>query len=252
MRGMQLMARVALGALLAGVAALVCACSGGVQGMAGDVFVSRGPAYTVQARDLPLRTAGQVLASVSPDTSLFGVTVPAWLAVYGGQNAEQPLAVVAHASVPIGHYWEAVSPLPFSTSAGVAVLGDMELGACTFVAGEARNPFAGLTPADATGAPRQWLVRHMARRFAGDQEKLILEYREILPAEYANLDDLEVRGTYLRAFNKRAEAAFVVAGPGQMGVHNAPLGLAYPQGLARRFLDKRFFGGIGRYEPFPR
>lgn len=252
MRGLHMMARAALGALLVGVAALMCACAGGVRGMAGDVFVSRGPVYSVQVRDLPLRTAGQVLASVSTGASLFGVTVPAWLAVYGGQHPEQPVAVVAHASLPVGYYWEAVSPLPFSTSGGVTVLGDMELGACTFVAGEARNPFAGLTPADASGAPRQWLVRHMARRFSGDQEKLILEYREILPAEYASLDDLEVRGTYLRAFNKRAEAAFVVAGPGQAGLRGAPLGVAYPEGLARRFLDKRFFGGIAHYEPFPR
>jgi hypothetical protein len=184
-----------------------------------------------------------------PDTDMVGgLPVRVWLAVYGAAAPQGALAIVAHAEVPQGWFWDGASRRSFSVDPGVELLGDMGFQASTAIVSAKRDPFTALAGVkeETDGRPTAWLVRQFMARANFDRDKIVLEYREPLPAELAGKTTLEIPGTdLLRAFEQRARAAFVV-GPAPADAQAAQAG-SLPQ-VRWQYVDQNFLGTVSRQE----
>ena len=85
--------------------AVIAGCTGAQQrGMQGNAYVSTArPAISMQAVNMPLITAGEGSVKLDGTGVLGGLSLNAWLAVYGKGDAQSPLAIVAMAEVPSLH-----------------------------------------------------------------------------------------------------------------------------------------------------
>lgn len=215
------------------------------RGMDGNMYVSTAkPAIAMSAKNLPLRTAGQVLPSVTTDSSLGGVTVNAWIAVYGGRTQQEPMAIVSLATTPPEYYWDSDMTRIFSVNKGMALFGDEGYQACTYIVSGKTDAFTPLVQSDAPDALR-WIARRFALRTNFMDTKITLEYREAISEEIVTLDSLPVGGIdFLKQFEERAENAFFVAVPQRNSV---TLRTGFPQGINTRYLNTNFFGTMTRY-----
>ncbi len=96
--------------------------------------------------------------------------------------------VAAQAEVPQGWHWDGIMRRPFSMNEAVEIFDGMGYQACTYIVDGSRDPFgalvAGKTP---EGRPMRWLARGFAARYNFNSDKIIMEYREPLPAGIESL-----------------------------------------------------------------
>ncbi len=232
---------------IAALMMLLGACSGLKRGMDGSTFVSTAePDITVSVPGLPLRTAGEVTAAVTTGSSLGGIPVITWLAVYGGTTVESPMAIVAHAEAPGHWYWDSDMTRPFSIDQGTSFIGGRNFQTCTYIVDGARDAFSSLVPVENPNALR-WIARRFAERTNFNADKMTLEYREPLPPGINSLNEspFAARG-FLDGFEKRAEAAFII---GVAPKSNLQVRRGYPEGIRTRFINTNFLGTMSQNEP---
>jgi hypothetical protein len=222
-------------------------CTAALQrGMSGAAYVSTArPAISLQAAELPPLTAGEGHATLFGGSMPAGAQVRVWLAVYGEVSAESPLAIIAHAEVQNGWYWDGIMRRPFSVNEGVEVLGDWEFQACTYIVEGERDPFGALSAGDAD-RPARWIARGLAARTNFYADKIILEYRERLPESIASLTALPLgSGDFVREFEQRARESFIVApAPRQ----TAEIRKGYANAVRWRYMNEKFLGTVSKYD----
>lgn len=238
-------------AYLIGLVLLACsltACGTSLQrGMLGDAYVSSArPTIMIQAKDLPLLTAGNGLADLTNTSAIAGLPIRVWLALYG-EGLHGPLAVVAQAQVPHGWYWDSILRRPFSVNERIELLGGIGFQACTFIVDGPHDPFISQSWSESTeDRPKRWLVRAFAARCNFDEDKIILEYREPLPPYMDDLTSIPYgHDDVLLSFEQRAREAFVFSPlPDTLeGVRSS-----YPQGIQWRYMRERFLGTASKYD----
>lgn len=217
-------------------------CVGALQrGMLGNEYISTArPSIAIQAKNMPLLASGQGMANLMWSDMLGGLPIHVWLAVYG-EGGLAPLAIAAQAQVPDGWYWDSIMRRPFSVDDNTEVFNGVTYQACTFIVNPAKDAFGGLiTGVRPDGAPQLWIARAFAARFNFNDDKIILEYREPLPAEIASLTSLPYgQGDFLAAFEQRARDAFAVsAGPANPSGVNT----GYAQGILWQYMGTNFLG----------
>ncbi|MBQ3060094.1 MAG: DUF4851 domain-containing protein [Desulfovibrio sp.] len=225
-------------------------CTAGLKrGMLDSAYVSSArPAIMLEARDMPLVTAGRGMADLMDTSVISGLPIHVWLAVYG-KGIEGPLAIVAQAQTPHGWYWDSIMRRPFSVNECVELLGGMAFQACTFILDSPYDPFIAQAWNEAVDErPVRWLVRAFAARCNFDEDKIILEYREPLPSYIASLESLPYgHADALRLFEQRARKAFAVSLPPQTIVSVRD---GFPVGIEWRYMGERFLGTASKYELF--
>lgn len=228
-------------------------CTGAQQrGMIGSMYVSTArPAISMEARNLPLRTAGRGTVNLTWSSVLGGLPVQVWLAVYGATGPQSPMAIVAQAEVPDGWYWDGIMRRPFSVDEGVEIFDNVAYQACTYIVDGTRDPFGDLVKGEETAngeTPMRWIARGFAARYNFNADKIILEYREPLPAEITSLSALPYgQADFVRAFEQRAREAFSV-GPLPSG--SLQIRQGYAQGILWQYMDQRFLGTVSQYDIF--
>lgn len=234
---------------MAALMVLMAGCSAVQQrGMLGSAYVSTArPAIALEAKNMPLLMAGRGSANLTSSMA-GGLPIRVWLAVYGAGGIS-PMAVVAHAEVPYGWYWDGIMRRPFSVDEAVEVFDGVGYQACTYIVDGSHDPFgaltSGKTPAD---RPVRWLVRGFAARYNFNSDKIIMEYREPLPAGIESLSALPLGAAdVLKTFEQRAREMFSVGA--------APAGLSslrqdYAQGVQWRYMDEGFLGTVSQYDFF--
>lgn len=227
--------------------AVACGCTGALQrGMLGTRYVSTArPNISLEARNMPLLTAGQGMPSLLWTDMLGGLPIQVWLAVYG-TGGLAPMAIVAQAQTPQGWYWDGIMRRPFSVDEAVEVFDGVGYQACTFIVDPANDPFGALvTAVRPDGQPQRWMVRAFAARYNFNDDKIIMEYREPLPDGVETLTALPLgQADLLAGFEQRARDAFVVsAAPADL----AGLKTGYAQGVQWQFMGQSFLGTASRY-----
>lgn len=190
-------------------------CTSLMRGFSGNNLVSNGYPPVTMTSSLPLKLGAQFNPMVLSD--MLFINPQTWLAVYGAENADAPMAIVTYAVAPDKFQWDM---LTYSVPDG-PVTSQVDFGGKTFsgslhVLNGKSNHFAGvagLSPEAA--ADRKWLVQRYALLEDFRKTKIILEYREPLAASLAELVGdgnvgLHLGNPEIQAFAKRAEAAFTV------------------------------------------
>ena len=228
---------------------LMAGCNAAQQrGMAGSAYVSTArPAIALEAKDMPLLTAGRGSANLTSSMA-GGLPIRVWLAVYGA-GGSSPMAVVAHAEVPYGWYWDGIMRRPFSVDEGVEVFDGVGYQACTYIVEGNRDPFGALAAgAISVDRPARWLVRGFAARYNFNNDKIIMEYREPLPAGMESLSALPLGAAdALKTFEQRAREIFIVKAA---SADLSPLRQDYAQGVRWRYMDESFLGTVSQYDFF--
>ncbi len=244
--------KIARCALFILVVALLSSCVGVTRGMYNGSFVSTGqPQLTVSVPSMQLITSGEVIPSVTTTNSLGGVPVRTDLAIYGAKRPDSgmAMAIVALSETPGPWYWDSDTTALFSLTKGFAVIGGLDMQACTYIVrgdNDAFAPLSGAVDPDAT----LWLARRFAARVEIDRDKLTLEYREPLPRHISpkvtRMGELSFADAdAVRAFEKRAEEVFTVSRV--RSTDQVPR--AYPEGVRVRFINNNFLGTMSSYEP---
>ncbi|MDR2572805.1 MAG: DUF4851 domain-containing protein [Desulfovibrio sp.] len=241
-----------LSAACCAIALMMCllACPAARQrGMNGAAYVSTAkPAISLRAATLPLLAGGEGQASLLAGSMPIGAPVRVWLAAYGEASPQGPLAIVAHAEVQRGWYWDGAMRRPFSVNEGVEVLGGLEFQACTYLVDGERDPFTALVGAE--GLPIRWIARGFAARTNFYEDKIILEYRERLPENVTSLTALPLgHGDFVREFEQRARGSFVIAPP---PAEMASLEKKYAKAVRWRYMTEKFLGSASKYDVFNR
>ncbi|MDR1778076.1 MAG: DUF4851 domain-containing protein [Desulfovibrio sp.] len=237
-------------AVLAGAAVLFGCAAGQQRGMNGAVYVSTArPAISLGVTGLPLLTAGEGATTLLSASMPTGAPTRVWLAVYGEASAQSPMAIVAHAELHPGWYWDSSMRRPFSVNEGVEVLGGLELQACTYTVDSARDPFSSLIQG-LEESPTRWIARGFAARTNFFVDKIILEYRERLPEDIASLTALPFgKGDFVKAFEQRARESFIVASaPSEI----LTLKRGYASSVRWRYMNEKFLGTASRYDIYSR
>lgn len=224
----------------------VAGCTGIQRGVVGSTYISNAkPVFAVTVPSLPLSASGSATPAVTTEDSLGGIPVDAWIAVYGGTAVGQPMAIVAQAEIPPAWYWDANLYRAFSVQQGAAILDGVLYQACTYIVDGSNDAFSSLVPGVDPNSLR-WIVRRVATRTDFNLGKITLEYREPLPQGYEILTNLPQGGqTFLDAFARRAEKAFVFSVP---DVTSSRIQKSYISGLRIRFLNTNFWGTMSRYD----
>lgn len=225
---------------------LLTACAGQQRGMEGTSLVSSSrPAIEITAPDLPLRTAGFAVASVTTGDSLSGISVNTWLAVYGGTKLDQPMAIVAIADAPSNYYWDSDLYKVFSVDHNVVIYDEQGFYASTYIIDGTKNPFIALLPINESGN-QKFIARRFAQRTNFNDTKITLEYREQLPADVGQIADLAMYDrAYLDAFEARAYTAFRVKySPSLSNV----IANKYLENVQMRFINTNFLGTLSRLD----
>lgn len=235
------------------LAVAVTGCTAAQQrGMQGDAYVSSTrPAIEVKVQNLPLRTFGSGTAALTSSGVLGGLPVQVWLAVYGKTDAKSPLAVVAQAEVPSEWYWDSDTYKPFSINQGVEVFDNVGYQACTYIVDGAGDAFSGLVAADAPDGEAKnirWIVRGFAARYNFNYDKIVMQYREPLPADITSLSALPMgRGDFVKAFEQRARETFVVKA---FSATDVAVRKAYANSIYWQYMGENFLGTVSKYDSY--
>ncbi len=243
--------------LLLAAALLATACAPLVRGLSGDAVVSssRPPVLVRPAAGFTL--LGNGAASPLLDTELGLRHVDVGWAFYADATRERQLAVLL-SEVPSGWQWEldVSSPWREVRRDGYAT-GPARFAGATFLMPASADPFAAMLPAPPKLAPDEgewrWLVRRYIQLSDFRAVKLVVEYREPVPAGAGEqlADALDAgqqpsgrAAALLGEFEARSRAAFSV--------------VAYPEGgvTAENFVFdaskvhvRNLAGMAGRMEP---
>ncbi len=230
------------------------ACTPLKRGMDENIYVSTAkPAFSVAVPELELKTSGRFNASITTSNTLGGVPVATWIAVYGGKNMEEAMAIVAQSSLQAPYYWDYNMLKIFSINHGKALLGGFNFQTCTYLIQDlSRDAFASLSidintlKSEEKKQKLQWLVRRFATRVDNERGKITLEYREKAPDNFINLNELPSGSDiYLVEFEQRALKAFVF-GTWQKNTQNIKMN--YPSGIKTRYINSNFLGTISYFE----
>ncbi|WP_353119997.1 DUF4851 domain-containing protein [Nitratidesulfovibrio sp.] len=241
--------------LLLGV--LLAACAPLTRGLSGNAVVSssRPPVVVRPASGFDLLGSGT--ASPLLDTELGLRHADVGWAFYADATRERQLAVLL-SETPTGWQWELDVSSPWrEVRRDVYAVGPARFAGATFLMPAPADPFASMLPAPPRLAPDEgewrWLVRRYTQLFDFRAVKLVVEYREPVPAGVGEqlADALDAgqlpagrAAALLGEFEARSRAAFTV--------------LAYPEGglPAENFahdasrVQVRNLGGMaGRMEP---
>lgn len=233
-----------IGLLLCGLAA----CTPLYRGFEGAELVSpQRPDVAVSVPSLPMMAHGQNAPFVRTDQ---GYQFPETLVSVYGTDAASPFAVVALSFVP-NHWWE-WDPLTFSGPLGRetpgALLGDESFYGTIRIVDGAKDAFAPLFADEEHRASLRWLAQRYAALSDFRRAKIILEYREPLPASLADAVEAPLYDEAVRAFQERAAHAFAV----RFGDAPAPDAPApYIKSIDARYLGS-FLGSMSVKSPlFP-
>lgn len=229
-------------------ALLLVACTPLMRGFHQSELVSDGfPPITIQC-SLPLKEAGLTTPFLLVD--MLFVTPDTWLAVYGAESASSPMAIVTYSVAPTDLQWDFPDmALVDSPVIGETGFGDQPFADVLKVVGGERDPFSPMvakTPEAA--ADMRWLSQRYIRLDDFRRTKIILEYREPLPASLAefasNPGFLQLRPE-VRDFMARAKAAFTV----QFAYTGPAIQRAKPlSGVQQRYLGE-YLGTLSVVEP---
>ncbi len=243
------MNRVLLCATL-GLFVLMAGCSSALQrGMQDSTYVSTArPSIAIKAVNMPLITGGEVNVSLDDTGVIGGLSLNAWVAVYGKGDPQSPIAIVGLADVPRGWYWDGDGQRSFSVDKGVEIFNNIGFAASTYIVDSKRDPFSAVAGLTDTSKPMSWLVRGFAARYNFNETKIILEYREPLPENFAGQQALTESNTdQLKAFEQRASAAFAVAAAAE---RMPRITSGYAKNIRRQYMDHLFWGTASRYDTF--
>lgn len=193
-----------------GSAALaLMACTPLMRGMQNGSVVSDASPRVTMSSTLPLKVSGRANPFVNTDMGF--QTPESVVAVYGAASADTPMAIVAFSEAPTRMRWDLPSFCyvdgPVTTQ--VAFGGQSFSGAVRKVNG-ANDAFTPLVaPAD-KAAEIWWLAQRFTVLDNFNQSKLILEYREPLPASLRDTDIIPSLTPEIEGFAARAQAAFKV------------------------------------------
>lgn len=226
-----------------------CVSSGLYRGISGSAYISTSrPALSIEVTDLPLLTGAEGSVSLW-ESGMVGERTRVWLGIWG--NHSGPLALVSHAELPEGWYWDGVMSHPFSVNEGMEIIANREWQAFTYIDKSRRSPFAliGVTDSDKSDSYKKmddaWLVRAFTSRYNFDQDKIILEYREKLPAEIESLTSMPYGySDYVKLFEERARTIFVMKDIAQSHPQIVRSGMS--DKVQWRYLDGRFLGSASR------
>lgn len=227
---------------------LACAagCSEALQrGILDNNYISTArPSITVAVNNMPLMDSGQGFCNMYWTGMLGGLPVEMWMAIYG-EGGLAPMAITAQAQLPQGWIWDGITPRPFSVDESTAAFNGVTYTAWTYIVDPAKDPFGALaTGVRPDGQPQMWIARAFAARYNFNQDKMIFEYREPLPAEITTLANLPLGyGDFLLQFAERAKNAFSVSdGP------KNPAGVkkGYVQGIQWQYMGQGFLGTVSR------
>ncbi len=225
------------------------------RGMDGNTYISSSqPAFSVSVTELPLRTSGRFNASITTSKSLGGVSVDTWMAVYGGTDVEQAMAIVAHSNLDNPFYWDSNLRKVHSINHSNAYFGKFTFQACTYLLKDLKkDAFSPLTFDMAVFENEEepktfWLVRRFATRMDFNRGKITLEYREKAPDNFIDIKSLPLGAqSFIEGFEERAQKAFTF-GTGLEHAQN--IQTDYPSDVRIRYLNTNFFGTISYHDPF--
>ena len=189
----------------------ISACTPFYRGFEGSTLVSPArPDVSVSVVDMPMLAHGQIAPFLNTDQ---GYQFPETLVSVYGTDAASPVAIVALSFVP-SNAWE-WDPLSFSgpmaqQNMGTVFGGESFYGSVRIVNG-AKDPFAPLFAPEDQWASLDWLVQRFACLNDFRRSKLILEYREPLPASLKGVSEVPVYNEAVQAFRERAAKVFHVA-----------------------------------------
>lgn len=230
-------------------------CTSLMRGFNGNDLVSNGyPPVTITST-LPLKLAAQFNPMVLSD--MIFVTPQTWLAVYGAQTPDSPMAIAMYAVTPDKFQWDMLTySVPDGPVTSQVAFGEQTFSGSLHVVSGNSNHFAGVagfTPEAAAG--KTWLVQRYALLEDFRKTKIILEYRELIPAALSELLSIGNVNVHLmnpdvQAFVKRAQAAFAVNFAFTGTVPRAPY-LAKDSGVSQlNFVQ--FIGSLSPVDPFLR
>lgn len=231
---------------------LTTGCTSLMRGFRQDQFVSNGyPALTVGS-NLPMTLSGRMTPMVLSE--MLFITPRTWLAIYGAETPTAPLAIVSYAVAPDLFQWDLASiSFPDGPVTSEVAFGGQTFTGALRVISAARDPFAsfaGVTPE--TAGSTRWLVQRYANLADFRKTKIILEYRELLPASLEHMAESVSwlqSNPEVRAFIQRAEAAFSV----QFAAPASPIVEAPWIGDSTRINIRemgRFLGSLSPIDPF--
>lgn len=226
----------------------ISACTPFYRGFEGSTLVSPArPDVSVSVVDMPMLAHGQIAPFLNTDQ---GYQFPETFVSVYGTDAASPVAIVALSFVP-SNAWE-WDPLSFSgpmaqQNMGTVFGGESFYGSVRIVNG-AKDPFAPLFAPEDQWASLDWLVQRFACLNDFRRSKLILEYREPLPASLKGVSEVPVYNEAVQAFRERAAKVFHVQyGEAPMPKDEAP----YIKTLNARYMGN-FLGSMSVKEPlFP-
>ena len=240
---LTLLAALSLTLLLGGCVA------GRQRGVAGETYVSSTrPAIQVAVEGLPLITGGTGRGSISQESANSPLDIDVWTNVYG-TDASSPMALVAHAELPDSWIWTTVYP----RKGGIHLKENESFDgrpftAFTYLVPAVKDPLVAMM-GDPTeeGAPR-WIARQFVSIRNHRMAKIILEYREPVPAALLE-EGLPPEGTTaeIAAFEARAKKAFIVGVPAE----GITVTRQYPKGVSWRFMNDTFLGDVMRQDTGP-
>lgn len=230
------------------LAFLLAGCGQSLQrGMLDNAYVSTSrPSITIAVNNLPLMEAGRGMCNMPWTGELGGLPVDVWIAVYG-EGGLAPMAITAQAQTPQNWYWDSITPRPFSVNEDTVAYNGVTYMAWSYIVDPAKDPFGSLcTGTRPDGQPQLWIARAFAARYNFNMDKIILEYREPLPAAITSLQNLPLGyGDFLLQFAQRARDAFKVsAGP----QNPAGISTGYIQGIQWQYMGQGYLGSVSRYE----
>lgn len=218
---------------------LLCGgCQGLQRGFIESVFVSeKDPQIQVHVKDLPLKTAGFTNVRLDGTNNVAGLPVDLWLAVYGAENPQSSMAIIAHAQLPESWEWDHDSTPPFSRNVGAVAINNTTFQTCTYIAESQRDAFFSVCGAE-KGSVR-WIVRRYASRSAFGREKLTFEYREILSSDEKARQVIDLPFKFVSDFEQRASSVFACEqySPKKDCMQKTPI-----QGIELKYLGKNLLG----------
>ena len=204
---------ISLVCLVFSMAIILAGCVGALQrGILDNAYISTArPAISVSVPQMPLLLASQGLPNLDWTGVAGGLPLHLWTAVYG-EGGLAPMAIVMQAQTPDGWYWNADFALPFSIEQTTAFFNGVTYYGYTHLVNPENDPFANLyTGVQANGEPQLWIARTYAARFNFNNDKIILEYREPLPAGMDSLSEIPYgHAEFLAGFTERAKSSFQV------------------------------------------
>ncbi len=189
---------------------LFAACTPLHRGFEGAVLVSpTRPDIAVSVEDLPMLAHGRLTPFLKADS---GYQFPETLLSVYGKDSRSPLAIVALSFVPNNAWeWDLPSfsgPLAQETE-GASFGGESYYGTIRIVNGD-KDPFSPLVVPAEEAASVDWLAQRFVALEDFWKAKIILEYREPLPASLRGATSVPLYAEEVRAFQARAAKTFQV------------------------------------------